>query len=185
MDEKTLSQALELKRKYDILAKVLDDIWEVLRPFEEIASCIDLHGNPPSLIFKSHITPFLMYMSASDGLIHDNEVEFIDLVLGYDSTPESVKECIIKNNLYSEKYEREFPTACEMAVAFERLIEIIPGGKELSLSEHILDFYQAVGMGIAMADGDFSVSEKRDLDAYTKMLREGIARSQRDMSGED
>lgn len=139
---------------------------------DAVDSIVDLHGHAPSDVLETSMASFLMYMTASDGVIHDNEVEFFNRLLGYDSTPESIKECIIENNIYSIEYESKLPQIGELVVAMDLLMIAHDEVSDSTLLESLTELYWFVGTAIAKCDGEFSSSEKRELEIYLGMLQE-------------
>ena len=150
-----------------MIYETLDIAWNAM---ESAKVAPDFLGKEkPSEVVKTDLIGFLLYMTASDGVIHDSEVEFLNLLYDLEITPEDCKRCIVEGNIYSEEYERKLPKACAIAISIDHLFgDFMPQ----SMLEPLIELYKVLGETIAKSDGNFCSAEKRDCTIYINMLKE-------------
>lgn len=124
-------------------------------------------------IFKSDIARFLLYLSASDGVVVEEEVRMYQYVTGYADELKDLHEYIIDNHIYSKGFEKEVPVIIKLLLESEQ--KAMSCGISLSesdsLTEHFAKFFVMVGDLLIGIDGNVTGTERRDLGIYMNTIR--------------
>lgn len=124
-------------------------------------------------VLKGDITRFLMYLSASDGVIASDEVEFIHEYLDDPDitfTPQSLSDFIDQYNIYSRDFETTAPAIMRLTVRIDN--DLVESGvrEESSLCETLCGLFKTVGQEFIRCDGDIDDQEMADWETYVNML---------------
>ena len=171
MDPRFTADILGAKEMILSAERSIDSAWETLKPLCPSSSAI-LKTDLPSKIVKDDLRSFLMYMAASDGVIHDSEVEFLNLLYDLEITPEDCKRSIVQDNLYTTEFEETLPKSFIVIIELEVLRSKILSTNNQDLIDALISVYEKLGGGIACCDGQVSFSEKTDLSIYIKMIKQ-------------
>ena len=116
-------------------------------------------------VLKTDIGSFILYLSASDGHLSNEEVQAFRIITGFggDDT-DSLRQAIKKNNIYSMEFESEPPLILKLLSQAER--EAMWRGVDLdsSVLRPVAFLFKLVGRIIVSIDGGITYSEKRDLN---------------------
>ena len=141
---------------------------------DEMCEAIDKIGGLTGLtedlgtIARVEMGLFMMYLSASDGMVSWEEAKLISDTCGLNLTVESLAEFIDENNLYSEAFERQVPVSLKILVAADNVLH--EEGGEVSGSLELIESDRALGIGLINADEKVDPNEERDMDIYLKMM---------------
>ena len=124
-------------------------------------------------LLKLDIAQYLMYLSASDGRIDDNEVIVYQVVTGYGDKLQDIIKYIKDNRIYSTSFESTVPYSMKIAVEAE-YVRLRVTGKTLEhpLPELVFNLYEYIGMTLIQADGGVTYNERRDYNIYLNTLKE-------------
>lgn len=116
------------------------------------------------------LSKFMMYLSASDGIIVPDEAEAIGEILGVKITPDDVKKFISENKIYTEQFERTVPETMKKLVSADNEMAKQNMAAEQDSSEILMAIYKSIGEELIGSDGDVDISEKTDLYIYLTTL---------------
>lgn len=123
---------------------------------------------------------FLLYLAASSGTIRQSDADFVNdyfMKEGFLFTPETMRDCIQKNNLYSTAFESEVPASLEFIVSVDNIL--YKGGHNIgnsSFPKFIVDIYTSLGLDFLECKDHLSGSETGDFKIYISMLRDYVTR---------
>ena len=113
---------------------------------------------------------FLMYLSASDWDINDEEVTFIREHLDFNLSKKSIQELIKEYNIYTVDYEKKIPYSMKLFVEADNN-NFHP---QFLLSEYLYDTYYLLGTYLLRCTPEWKLGPQRDLDQYLKKLKDFI-----------
>lgn len=159
------------------------DVMQVRQYFDKIADIcdsIDEKGwwNKPDTvklalrdILKNDIEDFIMYLSASDGTVSNEEIEAYRAITG--STSDNFSE-IAKRNAAAPDFRNEPPFIFKVLSRAE--INAIARGARFqnSVLGNVMALYRVIGHTIMHADGNLSASEKNDFDMIMQTIADYI-----------
>lgn len=116
------------------------------------------------------LSKFMMYLSASDGIIVPDEAAAISEILGVSITPEDVKKFISENKIYTEQFERTVPDTMKKLVSADNEMSNMEIEHGQDSSEILMAIYKSIGEELIGSDGDVDISEKTDLYIYLTTL---------------
>ena len=117
---------------------------------------------------RMELAGFMMYLSASDGQIVEEEAKAVSEICGIDITTDKMSELIEKFHIYTKSFGNKVPGTFELMVAAD--IVIAESGREAMLSRNMLETYAFVGAALITADSDLDAKEEKDFRKYIKML---------------
>jgi hypothetical protein len=124
---------------------------------------------------RMDLARFMMYLSASDGVIVPEEAETIKDYVGIDFTPEQVRDFLSKNNIYSAAFEHTVPESVKKLVALDNRLRRSENPPEEDASEVLLALYKEIGNEMIGSDGDVDIREETDLYIYLTTLDKYLA----------
>lgn len=136
-----------------------------------------LEGMTVKELLRLEVARFLMYLSASDGQILQEEVEFVSEYLGEveeELTPESVNELIKENNIYSREFENTAPMILRFTVMADNKAYEAGEFADSMPSEMLVDMFKSIGQDFIACDGDVDEQELADWETYMKTLNNYI-----------
>ena len=107
---------------------------------------------------------FCHYLAASDGIITQSEVAFLDTVLGLDLSIDETIGYINENNIYSEEFESTVPLIIQGAVLAEQKI-LKHTGNAVNITDLVYELFAQIGKSFMNCD-DIDDSEVRDFKIY-------------------
>lgn len=137
----------------------------------------DFDGLTIKEVLKGDITRFLMYLSASDGVIAANEVDAIHEYLDEPDisfTPESLSKFIDDYNIYSHDFETTVPSILRLTVKIDNEFEKTDSNAPSNISDTLCELFKAVGQDFMRVDGDIHGREVADWETYIKTLDDYI-----------
>lgn len=132
-----------------------------------------LKGNTLKDLFRADIAKFLMYLSASDGVIAQDEVDFILEFLdevGFFLTRESLSEFIDEHDIYTKAFETSAPLILQLTVMMDNKFNEDGKSVDPSVSELLCDTFKTVGLNFIKCDGDIDEQEMSDWETYVNTL---------------
>lgn len=149
------------------LSELIDGFCNLFKSFK--INCSDLDVSNIDETARIEIGMFMMYLSASDGIIQWDEVKLISDVCKLNLSPDSLSQFIEENNIYSTEFEKKVPLTFRIMVqADNQLSELIT--PETSLSETMLTVYKLIGTELIESDGDIDNDELNNYNIYINML---------------
>lgn len=116
---------------------------------------------------------FLMYLSASDGTVEEEEAEFLEEYLDWDLSPEQIKKFIKERKIYSTRFENEVPLVMKLLVRTDQAL-CEKGEHEKLVSELLYEIYNELGKEFLACDSDIDDNEVQDLTIYLNTLKKYI-----------
>lgn len=164
---------MDFKNKIEMIIGFFENLCGVCDQFESVG--VWNEEVPLRKMFTLEYAAFMMYLSASDGCIHDNEAKLIYAITGYDQRPEEIEAFVERENIYSEEFEERTPTIFAVACEFERICYangLDP--KKQSFVEQFFMLYKLTGELLLEIDGEVSDDEYEDLNIYMNNIEQFI-----------
>lgn len=139
---------------------------------------LGIPGTSMKRIVPSEVKYLFLYLTASDGVIDDAEVEFFNEVFGYSFTAQECKELIVKCGIYSNEFANRLPLLFNIALYSEEWMRArthTTGIDAPDLVETMINGYQIIGKQVMSADGSASLHEKVDLYDYINSIRKQVS----------
>lgn len=155
-----------VKKDFDGLCAVFDKLEEIgaLDRFSEDISCRD--------VLRFDVARFLMYLSAADGRIDENEVTVYQVVTGYGDNASEIIDTIKNQQIYSTTFESTVPISLKKAIEAQyKLLRVMEQTQEVTLPELFVDMFERIGTLLIEADGGITYTERRDFNIYMDTLR--------------
>ena len=146
----------DFKKAKDTYLKTLK-IYHDLEKNEVVKSPIE--GISIIEILRIDIAEFLMYLSAADGTIDQNEVLVFREITGFKDGIEGIIRHIEDNDIYSTAYESTVPYSMRQKRA-------------TTLPRQLIKLYQSIGLSLIQADGEIAHDERRDYNIYIDTLED-------------
>ena len=133
------------------------------------------------------LTKYMMFLSASDGIIAPEEAEAIKNYTGVDYTPEQVKEFLDRYKIYSVDFEHRVPESVKKLVEIVNDLRRSDNPPEEDASEVLLALYKEIGNELVGSDGDVDIREETDMYIYLttidKYLADNLISREKDREG--
>ncbi|MCQ2459187.1 MAG: hypothetical protein MJ081_02320 [Ruminococcus sp.] len=124
----------------------------------------------PEKIFKIELMFFLMYLSASDGVIDKEEVQVINYLFDLNMQSYHINDMINEHNIYSREFENRIPISIMISVNMDNFMWNV-GKKESTVgSETIISTIQQIGMLIVKSNGNINIDKMNSLRNYIANL---------------
>ena len=158
---------LEAKKYFDNIAELCDTL-DAGNWWEKPDDC-DLTLRQ---ILECDIANFIMYLSASDGVLSAEEVQAYRVITGFGGdNVETIKKHIQENNIYSMDFESEPPLIMKLLSTAERNAILCGLKLESSILQGMVAFYGIIGQIIVSIDGGITYNEKRDLNIIMDTIK--------------
>lgn len=123
-------------------------------------------------VLRLDVAQYLMYLSASDGKIDENEVTVYQVVTGFGDNASKIVDAIKRNKIYSTTFESTVPLSLKTAVEAEyKLLRVTGESRDVTLPELVVDLFESIGTLLIQADGGVTYNERRDFNIYMDTLR--------------
>lgn len=113
---------------------------------------------------------FLLYLSAADHFISNEESEFIEEYLGYSINPQEMKSRILQEDM--QELPERIPKSFQIFVSFDEALIETGVGIETSASKAVYQMYKYLGKCFINIDGESTGLEELQLALYLQFLRE-------------
>lgn len=144
------------------LKEVMNDVCEKNGLEKDTGRCIDYD-----------LLNFLLYLSASDGNVSWDEVEFISEFVDLNITPQAAINYIKENDICTEEFEQKIPVSLNILLQIDNALnEQTDDDKHSQFSRVWLDSMARIGYKLLTTDNDASEDEVRDYHIYMNMLSE-------------
>lgn len=154
---------------------IQEDIYNLIRSmykycdaFDKIKKFADL---PLREILRQDILRFLFYLSASDGVVKQTEVDFINMYLGYDYTDSELLDYIRENHIYSVDFENKVPFSLKVYVYADNTRRERGNASNHAISVDYLTCFNLLGTEFIQIDGDVDSQEVEDINIYLDNMR--------------
>ena len=153
LDDMKRKNVLKAQNAYAFVSKLYDSLENegvVKSPVEGVAL---------KEVLRMDIAEYMMYLSASDGVIAANEMKMFQAITGF-------------NHIYSNDYESTVPYSMKVAVEAQNILsKIISQNSDPSIPETLYNLYDNIGILLIQADDDISQTERRDFHIYLNTLK--------------
>lgn len=121
---------------------------------------------------RMEIAMFMMYLSASDGIIQWDEAKAIGEICGLGSlTPSKLGGFIRDNKIYTTEFENKVPLSLTIMVKVDNVLsENEDFDTDASASAALISTYKTVGQALILSDGDADENEINDYNIYIGMM---------------
>lgn len=148
------------------LRRYLRSIYDVCEQADSDGVTVEVGKVALSLrrLFEIDITAYLLYLTASDKIISQEEIDFVNELMG---RAYSIEECtaqIEQSGLMGDSFDAETPLSFKFLVDYTRR-----QGKDIS--DTLMSFYDVLGACIAGIDDDFTAVEDNARRSYIYLLR--------------
>ena len=166
---------------FQLVKTIQSDFEGMCNVFDRVEE-IGLYKNPFGQfslrkVLELDIAGFLMFLSASDGVIDEEEVELYQAVTGYTDSVDEIVDFIVENNIYSAEFESTIPISMKVAVEAERNYhKIMEMDHRYTFPGMLYNLYERIGKALIGIDGSITAEERRDYSVYLTNLKEYISR---------
>lgn len=144
---------------------------------QEVCDKIDaLNGNNGELKLRDMLAKdfvsYVLYLSASDGKIDEQESKFLYEYFGIKLTPDEMAKYIEDNEIYSVEFEREVPKSLKVFTKFDSVLieKGVTAITQVFSSELLIIIFRGIGEAMIRIDGEVDGSEIADWQMYIAML---------------
>ena len=166
LDDMKRKNVLKAQNAYEFVSKLYDSLENegvVKSPVEGVAL---------KEVLRMDIAEYMMYLSASDGVIAANEMKMFQAITGFKDSVGGIAEYIKENHIYSNDYESTVPYSMKVAVEAQNILsKIISQNSDPSIPETLYNLYDNIGILLIQADDDISQTERRDFHIYLNTLK--------------
>lgn len=124
-------------------------------------------------VLRHDILKYLLYLSASDGVVDEAEAEFIKDYLDLDMTPTLWKKFIQENNIYSTDFESKIPVGLTIFLKADNNA-VRNDSNVPNICDLYIGTFETIGNILIQIDGDIDDQEVEDLDIYLSLLKEYV-----------
>lgn len=156
----------KLKAAKEAMETISSLVTTVARENEAVKSS----GFDPENIFKIELMFFLMYLSASDGIIDKEESKIISFLCDTNLQPYEINELINNHNIYSREYENRIPLSLTLLISGDTLLWNIGNKESAQGSEFYISILKEFGMLIVKSNGDNDIDKMNSLRNYISNL---------------
>ena len=117
-------------------------------------------------LLMDDVTAYLMYLSASDGVIAPEELEEISGYVGKTFTEDEALNFITTHNIVSPEFKHSVPESVKKLVEVDNSLRHGDNPQESDASEILLELYKGIGDELINSDGDLHISEETDMYVY-------------------
>lgn len=149
------------------------DLFNTINNKTNVLDALGIESFTFDKIIRIEILNYWLFLTASDGVISDDEVDFINAVLDYDFSASDCKEVIIECNIYSEEYENRIPFIV-IATVYAEEYAWKWHRKRIDFINDIIGFFDLIGSTLLNADGYVHSTEIADHSGYMGNLRDSI-----------
>lgn len=153
------------EEQIDTLRKCLTKIYDVCEQAELDGTHASVHGHELTLrqLFEIEVTAYLFYVTASDGEISQEEVDFINSLMSRDYSLEGCVRFLdqLRENGDWEGFGRSTP------VSFKLLSDYTEG----RIDDILISFYDVLGLCIIGADNRLAAGEEDARKQFVYLLR--------------
>lgn len=138
------------------ICQQIDDMG-LVRNFDSDATMVDT--------YNSDLLSYMLYLTASDGGVHDEEAAAISSILDIEIDAAQCMELIQRSGVYSTGFESTVPTSFQLVTMV---------GKDIfnqDLGQALYNVYQALGQAIVVSDEALHPQEVEDLNIYLGTLQ--------------
>ena len=166
---------------FQLVKMIQSDFEGMCKVFDRVEE-VGLYKNPFGQfslrkVLELDIASFLMFLSASDGVIDEDEVELYQAVTGYTDNVDEIVDFIVENNIYSAEFESTIPISMKIAVEAERNYhKIMEMDHRYTFPGMLYNLYERIGKALIGIDGSITAEERRDYSVYLANLKEYISR---------
>lgn len=159
------------------LRKILQTL---LKKLDELDSAEIMGGSNPDgvstmEVAKAEFYDFLAFLANADGVIVDEELAFIDEILGYSVDKTSLTNHIHANYIGGEEFITKPPYSLWRTIDYDNKMLYagkLAGRNKESLSRSYIQFIELLGKEFLSSDGDVDETEVRQFSAYVDALNE-------------
>ncbi|WP_235070414.1 AAA family ATPase [Turicibacter sp. TJ11] len=147
----------------------IDYIYRVGDKLDEFLTTVH---TPTRDILKIEFLKFLMYLCTSDCTVSDQQVTFIKKYLGYNLSPNDIKEMINQNQTYRIDFENNIPYSMKLFVTADNE----EFDDHFLISEYLYTVYSILGESFLNCDLAATEDEKRsnqnqNFDTYLRRIK--------------
>jgi hypothetical protein len=151
----------------------MNDLRRYLRSIYDVCECADADGVSIEFagtelglrrLFEIDITAYLLYLTASDTIIAQEEIDFVNELMGRSYSIDECTEQIERSGLMGNSFDNETPLSFKLLVDYTR-----HQGKDIS--DTLMSFYDALGVCIANIDNEYVAVEDSARRNYIYLLR--------------
>ena len=153
------------------IKKIIDSVLDFCEVLEGV---VDLEEISVKQAVNLDLMQYLLYLSAADGHIADEEAQFIKDYFGWDLKPDEWKRFIQDRHIYSTSFEEKIPVSLTIFVkAYKAAIRI--NNDFPDICDMYIEMFEAVGMYLIASDGNCDKQEMQDWNTYMDNLKSYVA----------
>lgn len=155
----------------DALKSGLKNVYDLFDTIENSGLDVKPDGLdlPLKEIFKMDALKMILYFSASDGKLSNQEVSLINEVFGLNATAQNYIDIIKRYNIYSTKFENDDPLSLQIIKLFEQKVGALLKQSSLPV---LIGFLENVAKAVINIDNDIDNRELDDFNIYFTNLKQ-------------
>lgn len=115
-------------------------------------------------LFEIEVTAYLLYLAAADKIVSQEEVDFINDLMGREYSLEKCTEFVSGHRMLVEGFSKTTPLSFKLLSDFSE-----QAGKDIS--DVLISFYDVLGLVLATSDEVLAVQEAEARTGYIYLLR--------------
>ena len=151
-----------------LLRKCLRAIYDVCEQCDAEGIEVQLAGVKLTVrrLFEIEVTAYLFYLAAADRVISQEEVDFINGLMGRGYSLEMCSKFVAEHSqqMTGEQFAKTTPLSFKILTRFT-------AGKGADISDVLISFYEALGHVLAASDSNLATSEQEARTNYVYLLR--------------
>lgn len=150
----------------DVLRTYLASIYDACEKASAAGVSATVNGEKLNLrqLFEIETTAYLMYLSASDNVIEEDEVAFINSLMSRTYSLDDCVKFIESSQMSAEEFLSQPPVSFKLLAAY--------GGADYDdAMDALISFYDVLGMALSEVDDNLALPERNAYKSFVYMLR--------------
>lgn len=150
----------------DVLRTYLASIYDACEKAGTAGVSATVNGEKLNLrqLFEIETTAYLMYLSASDNVIEEDEIAFINSLMSRTYSLDGCVKFIESSQMSAEEFLSQPPVSFKLLAAY--------GGADYAdAMDALISFYDVLGMALSQVDDNLTLPERNAYKGFIYMLR--------------
>ena len=148
------------------LRRYLRSIYDVCEACDAAGTTVEFMGLSPSVrqLFEIEVTAYLAYLTAADGIIEQEEVDFVNSLMSRDYSLQDCLAFVTEHDMLAEGFTTSVP------VSFKLLAEFT-AARGNDITDVLISFYAGLSAALASSDSRIAAAEQEASRDYLHLLR--------------
>ena len=154
------------EEQMDMLRACLNKIYDVCDAMDLAGTTVALGSEHFTMrkLFEIEVTAYLLYLSISDRVIEQSEVDMLNRIMGRTYSLDDCVRLVEAHGMHDPSFGKHTPAS------FKMLCEYTQAQGE-SIADTLISFYDVLGLVLATADDEFALPEAEAHKGYMDILR--------------